>query len=116
GGLVGDLEGVLARRLAGTTTVRELGSAPGIEPNTDDRNQLEYAFARAVGSGSASLTLLLRQLGMARNDRAAVTGDVDWARVVELGFRGWLPSSGAPTDVPPLPQPNEAAAGRSRAT
>ena len=38
-----------------------MADAPGVEINTDDRNVVEFGFARSMGSG-ASLLAELRQL------------------------------------------------------
>ena len=75
------VEGVLAHfvgssRLSDTFVERALGAV-----NTDDRNLLEFAFARGVGSRravDADLVALSRRL---HTDAPDIQGRVDWARV-----------------------------------
>ena len=60
-----------------------IASAPGVEINTDDRNLVEFGFARTMGSG-ASLLAELRQLARkAGHSRPAFPDppSVDWATV-----------------------------------
>lgn len=78
------LEGVLARFVAGPQTVAALAkSGPGL--NTDDRNRVEFGFARTVGGqGGFRLERVRRLAARLDDDRPeAVNGSVDWARVAE---------------------------------
>ena len=43
------LTGFLARYLADDKLARALASAPGVQINTDDRNIVEFGFARSLG-------------------------------------------------------------------
>jgi spermidine synthase/MFS family permease len=110
--LIGDLEGLLARFVAGDEIVATIAAAPGISVNSDDQNALDYAFARSVGSGASQAPdeLLAMAIRMG-HDRPAVRGRVDWDRVAELRPRAWLITE---ERSPKLPM-TDAAAERARA-
>ncbi len=76
-----ELEDALARFLAGPALARSvLGS--GHELNTDDRNPVEFGFARTVSrKGLFETTSLRRRARALACDRPAVDGAVDWGRV-----------------------------------
>jgi hypothetical protein len=79
--MVDDAEGFVAHQLANEELVRDVMTL-GIEPNTDDRNILEYAFARHVGR--QGLTMAVEAWGLSRatkRDRPRVIGPVDWEAV-----------------------------------
>jgi len=105
---VGDLEGVLAHHVASSALAREIARQEGEALNTDDRNVLEYGFARHVGHNSGAADVDLLSVARARGEaRLALTGGpVDWARVEEqrlaqdvLGNRSPPIPGGAPTDA-----------------
>jgi spermidine synthase len=74
-------EAVLARFVAGPA-LAQAALRDGIAPNTDDRNRVEFGFARTVGRGYLfRLSRLRRAAARAGADRPAVDGAVDWARV-----------------------------------
>lgn len=82
-----DLEGFLAGFTAGDVVARELGAGEPI--NTDDRNLLEFAFARTLGRAAGFDSSQLRTIA---RDRAAdrpvmargeLAGQVNWERVAE---------------------------------
>ena len=76
-----DLEGVLARFVAGPALAKRTRAA-GQEINTDDRNPLEFAFARTLSrSGLFDLQRLRDAARAAEADRPAVAGPVAWERV-----------------------------------
>lgn len=111
--LIEDLEGLLGRYLASEALLSELVREPGVEVNTDDRNVIEYAFARGVGSGKGTVGERLFALAMKRKqDRPDIEGAVDWERVDELRPRAWLITGEAP---PRLAMPNEATQARAAA-
>jgi len=111
--LIQDLEGLLGRYLASESLLAELVREPGVEVNTDDRNLIEYAFARGVGNGRVAVSERLLTLAMKRKqDRPDVAGAVDWERVAELRPRAWLITGEAP---PRLPMPSEGAQARAAA-
>ncbi len=79
-----DLEGFLARFVAGPEAVEELLRETAAAPNTDDRNRLEYSFARSVGRQTGFSIETLRQRALASGgSRPAVAGKVDWQRLEE---------------------------------
>ena len=78
-----DLEGVLARYVAGTPLLDHWSPKIPTPLNTDDRNLIEYGFARTLGERADFTIDALSEL--ARNacaDRpASVTGEADWELV-----------------------------------
>ena len=77
---VRDLEGFLAFFVAQDGLARDLTRRGEI--NTDDRNVVEFGFARTLGRRSLLAVAQLRQAAAARGeDRPGVVGDVDWRRV-----------------------------------
>jgi spermidine synthase len=108
--LVEDAEGLIGRFVADDATLARVSEVPGIAVNTDDENTIDFAFARAVGSGAAGLPWqLLRLAGGARPE---TTGAVDWSRVAELRTRAWTVCH---EPVPDLKWPSHAALHRARA-
>ena len=76
-----DVHEVLAAFVAGAPVARQL-LARGEEVNTDDRNPVEFAFARMVSGTSAFDVERLRAEAAALGaDRPSVDGPVDWDRV-----------------------------------
>ena len=78
---VSDLEGFLGYFVAGPSVAKRLAElAPVL--NTDDRNTLEFGFARAVGLLGLFEIGELRDLSHALgNDQPELDAPVDWARV-----------------------------------
>jgi spermidine synthase len=76
-----DLEDVFARFVAGPALARDVRAhEPAV--NTDDRNQVEFAFARSLSRKELFDVARLRHAAAALGaDRPAVEGPVDWARV-----------------------------------
>jgi predicted membrane-bound spermidine synthase len=75
------LEDVLARFVAGPALARDL-RAHGAETNTDDRNRVEFSFARTLAStGLFDLNRMRRAAAALGADRPALDGPVDWGRV-----------------------------------
>ncbi|MFT3775526.1 MAG: fused MFS/spermidine synthase [Minicystis sp.] len=81
---VTDLEGVLAHHLAGSGVARAIAEEQGEYLNTDDRNLLEFAFARTAGQPvrvDAALSAEAQTRGL---DRPAIgDGTVDWLSVAD---------------------------------
>jgi spermidine synthase len=78
-----ELTGLLAHFLANEQLAQVLAHAPGVEINTDDRNLVEFGFARSMGGDAsllADLRTLARTAGLARPPLADQT-PVDWAAV-----------------------------------
>jgi hypothetical protein len=77
-----EVEDVLARFVAGPGIARDL-SQRGQPINTDDRNVVEFAFARTLSrSDFFDVGRLRRQAEALGNGRPVVDGPVDWDRVV----------------------------------
>jgi spermidine synthase len=75
------LEDVLARFVAGSAVTEAL-RARGHEVNTDDRNRLEFAFARTLSrTGLFDAARLRARAASLGADRPALRGSVDWDRV-----------------------------------
>ncbi len=80
------LEEFLAHFVASSALARQVATGGDAPLNTDDRNLVEFGFARSVGSGLSGFSLddlraFARQHGMDRPQPAS--GDADWARVDE---------------------------------
>lgn len=76
-----DVEGFVAHHIASNTLVREVHKGVP-EANTDDRNTLEYAFARNVGKGALEPAAEMWSLSKRRRlDRPEVVGELDWMEV-----------------------------------
>jgi spermidine synthase len=82
---VTDLEGLLAHYVASPGLAREIGKQEGGAVNTDDRNLLEFGFARNVGREVGFSDIDLWTVAHARNEDRPVLrgGPVDWERVAE---------------------------------
>ena len=75
------LEGFLAHHVAGSRAVAQIAANPE-DVNVDDRNTLEYAFARTLGKPGLDVEVSLWATGLAaRDDRVHVEGTVDWTEV-----------------------------------
>src|SRR5687767_1991887 len=74
-------EAVLARFVAGDEVARAT-LRRGMVPNTDDRNGVEFGFARTVGGGFLfRLERLRAAAARIGADRPVMAGSVDWPRV-----------------------------------
>jgi predicted membrane-bound spermidine synthase len=80
---VTDLEGFLAHYVANNSFAKEFASAQKAVVNTDDRNVIEFGFARTVGKATGAKITQFREAAHSRGyDRPSVTGgEVDWGRV-----------------------------------
>jgi spermidine synthase len=76
-------EAVLARFVAGPSYASGI-LRDGVAPNTDDRNVVEFGFARTVGRPSfVRVSRMRRNAARLGADRPVVRGTVDWTRVEE---------------------------------
>jgi spermidine synthase len=76
-----ELEDMLARFVAGPALARQVRTQAR-ELNTDDRNPVEFAFARTLSRSGLFDVLRLRRAAAAIGaDRPALEGAVDWSRV-----------------------------------
>jgi spermidine synthase len=79
---VSDLEGFLSHFVARDALARAVARLAAVAVNTDDRNAMEFGFARSVGQPSLFQSDELRRLARERReDRPVLEGEVDWARV-----------------------------------
>ena len=81
---VTDLEGFLARFVAGSKTVDEMARCSEARVNTDDLNTIEYGFARTLGRNATGFSITdLRMQAYADNSHRPClrTGEVKWDRV-----------------------------------
>lgn len=96
---VTDVEGVLAHRVAGPAFVRAYVERGDAVLNTDDRNVLEYSFARTVGRDFAfSVDSLRSEASGGRDD---FPGDVDWGEVEEQRATFYARRAGRPPRFEP---------------
>lgn len=86
---VADLEGFLAHFVAAPPLLEDLARREPRHLNTDDRNRVEFGFARSVGRGGSFQLSALRRLAAATgHDRLELwNDDVNWRRVEELRWR-----------------------------
>ena len=78
---VTDVGGLLGAYVAGPALARHLLAA-GEEVNTDDRNSVEFSFARMVAQTTAFEVEDMRATAAALGcDRPEATGEIDWGRV-----------------------------------
>ncbi|MFN0017536.1 MAG: fused MFS/spermidine synthase [Pirellulaceae bacterium] len=76
---VDDVEGLLAHFVAGPQFVRRVAEQQPVVINTDDRNVLEYGFARSVGRRGGCSPLSVWSQAAEMNDvRPDITGKVAW--------------------------------------
>jgi spermidine synthase len=113
GGWFEEAEGVLGQFVASDRLVASLISAGPDIINTDDRNVLEFAFARNVEKKGVPVVDSLLAPSMAKGGARPedIRGRIDWDRVEELRSRSWLVARTAP---PKLPVADFAALARIR--
>jgi spermidine synthase len=96
------LEDVLARFVAGPAHVRRMSA--GQPWNTDDRNRVEFAFARSLARSQLfDVARLRRDANAAGADRPEITGEVDWARVARQRVAIHLVAGSPPVAAPDAP-------------
>jgi spermidine synthase len=96
-----DLEGFLARYVAGSSLAHAIARSEGDFLNTDDRTPVEFAFARSVGRRTLFNSEELHDAAHARGeDRPEVDGAVDWERVVDERIALFTAAGTAPGDKP----------------
>jgi hypothetical protein len=112
---VTDVEGLFAHHAAAAPLAQSIAAAEGDELSTDDLTLVEFGFARNAGRRDALFnTNELRSLSRARgDDRPAVTGTIDWARVEERRLSMLAAQEIAPTSLPYRYSPNAQARQRA---
>jgi hypothetical protein len=99
-----ELEDVLARFVAGPALARRLHEG-GHSVNTDDRNRVEFSFARTLSrSGLFDIAGLRRAAAEIGADRPAIDGSVDWGRVERQRVVIYTIAGTAPTPPPDAPE------------
>ncbi len=76
-----DLEGVLARYVGGPALVAALARQEGARWNTDDRNEVEYGFARTLGKQGGISIGDLRKLAVAIGASGRRSWMARWTRI-----------------------------------
>jgi spermidine synthase len=99
-----DLQGFFSHFVAGDAVARAIASAPDVELNTDDRNVVEFGFARTLGLGTSVVSArdraLAAQLGAARpplDDPSSI----NWA-AVDTAWIAYQTSEGITGSLGPL--------------
>ncbi len=103
-----DLNGFLAHYLAGDELARAIARAGRVEVNTDDRNLVEFGFARSVGVAEYVVIAEVRDLARALGtDRPALADDpgLNWA-AVDTAWYSYYSAEGRFFNVS-LPAPRE---------
>ena len=95
------LDGFLARYLGGDRLARAIASTPGVQINTDDRNIVEFGFARSLGRDYQmvpQIRALAQVVGASRPpvDAAAV----DWA-AVDMAWVSQIAAEGGAIQINP---------------
>jgi len=97
-----DVEGFLSHFVAASALARQVADAEGEGINTDDRNIVEFGFARSVGSGLAHFALSeVRRAARIRAEHRPLLADgaVDWERVDDGVGSFYLSESLDPIEV-----------------
>src|SRR5688500_20358409 len=94
----------MAHFVAGGNLGMTAMSHPDFRPNTDDRNMVEFGFARSVGAATAFDMASLREWARrnAANRPRLVGDDVDWDLVEDRRF-SMLTASGVNPRPPSQP-------------
>jgi hypothetical protein len=94
---VSGLEGFLSHYVAQAPLARALAERGGNVRNTDDKNIIEFAFARSLGHKAFFGIDEMRGNARARGqDRPAISGDVDWGAVDRWRVTGATSGATAP--------------------
>ena len=104
------LDGFLARYVAGDRLARAIAATPGVQINTDDRNIVEFGFARSLGRDYqmvAQIRALAQSVGASRPPVDATA--VDWS-AVDMAWVSQIAAEGGAIQV----NPRATAANRSR--
>ncbi len=99
---VGDIEGLFAHHIAPNHYAKSVASFPGNEPNTDDRNAVEFGFARRVGTQTGFNISALRAAAFRRSNDypSASRGRVDRTTVDDEYTEIDLLNGNRPEDIP----------------
>jgi spermidine synthase len=96
------LEGFLAHYVARSSLSHSLAGGADVLHNSDDRNVVEFAFARSLGRDSYFDVNEMRRVARARReDSPAIAGEVDWALV-----NRWRVAAATATAAKPIVRPD----------
>jgi spermidine synthase len=101
------LPGFFGRYLAGDRLARAIGSAPGVQINTDDRNIVEFGFARSLGRDYqmvSQIRALAREVGATRPPVDSTA--LDWA-AVEMAWVSQIAAEGGVIQLNPQASPSD---------
>jgi spermidine synthase len=107
------LDGFLARYLGGDRLARAIASTPGVQINTDDRNIVEFGFARSLGRDYqmvAQIRALARSVGASRPQVEGAA--VDWS-AVDMAWVSQIAAEGGAIQI--SPQATDSLRSRQRA-
>jgi spermidine synthase len=100
---VAGLEGFLSHYLARASFGRTFAAETGATKNSDDRNVVEFGFARSVGRHSSFDVSEMRRLSRSRGeDKPGVSGNVDWMAVDRWRVTAATSDGAMPAAVPGL--------------
>jgi spermidine synthase len=99
------VQGFLSRYLAGDRLARAIGSAPGVQINTDDRNIVEFGFARSLGR-DYQMVSQIRTLaqGVGATRPPVEGGTVDWS-AVDMAWVSQIAAEGGVIQINPHASP-----------
>ena len=103
------LSGFLGRYLAGDKLARAIASAPGVQINTDDRNVVEFGFARSLGRDYqmvSQIRALAHAVGATRPPIDAA--GIDWA-AVDTSWVSQIAAEGGVIQISPQASPADRA-------
>jgi spermidine synthase len=103
------LNGFLGRYLAGDKLARAIASAPGVQINTDDRNVVEFGFARSLGRDYqmvSQIRALAHAVGATRPPIDAA--GIDWA-AVDTSWVSQIAAEGGVIQISPQASPADRA-------
>jgi spermidine synthase len=111
---VNDVEGLLSRHIAGPALAQTVAAQEGGRINTDDRNIVEYGFARKLGSDAAFQIMDLRMVAAALEAQRPDVGEaeVDWDSVEDQRVHVYVQDLQA-APLPPYLKPEQIARGRA---
>ena len=99
------VQGFLGRYLAGDQLARAIGSAPRVQINTDDRNIVEFGFARSLGRDYQMVSQIRALAQTVGATRPPVEGaPIDWA-AVDMAWVSQIAAEGGVIQINPQASP-----------
>jgi len=108
------LNGLFAHYVAGDSLTRAIAALPNLDRNEDDRNVVEFGFARAVGRTGTPMILEIRDLARQLGDAEPVVDGVtlDWS-TLRTGLVSFYAATGFGANIAPQGTPAETARQRA---